>query len=129
MTDRKNNIESKGIGHVWAATGYSMAGARVLFSEEAAKLEVVLLLVALVIFYFAGVAPWHYLALGAIFLLLLCVETLNTAIELIVDRTSPEISNFGKHTKDLGSFAVFCMLALFSLYSLGVVFLTLMAKL
>ena len=37
-------------------------------------------------------------------------EALNTAIEEIVDRVSPEISEMGKHSKDLGSFAVFCLI-------------------
>ena len=38
------------------------------------------------------------------------VEALNTAIERIVDRESPEISEFAKVTKDLGSTAVFFLL-------------------
>jgi len=119
---RRNNIQIKGAGHVIQATGYSLAGFRVLMREEAARLEVVMLLVALVSFYIAGVAWLHYFILAAIFFVLLCVEAINTAIELIVDRTSPEISEYGKQTKDLGSFAVFCMLAVFSIYSLLVVF-------
>lgn len=50
--------------------------------------------------------------LGATLLLfaLLATEALNTAIEYVVDHVSPEMSDFAKHAKDIGSFAVFCML-------------------
>jgi len=125
MQPRHNNIEKKGVGHIIAATGYSMAGLRFLLTEEAARLEIILMAVALVVFLLVGAPLVSYPILAVIFMLLLCVEALNSAIELIVDRTSPEISEFGKHTKDLGSFAVFCMLTIFSLYSLSVVFFTL----
>jgi diacylglycerol kinase (ATP) len=50
------------------------------------------------------------------------VEALNTAIEELVDRVSPEVSRTGKHAKDLGSFAVFCTLAAAGLYIAYVVF-------
>jgi diacylglycerol kinase (ATP) len=50
----------------------------------------------------------------------MCVEALNTAIERIVDRTSPEISEFGRVTKDLGSTAVFFMLCAAGLFLLAV---------
>ncbi len=43
-------------------------------------------------------------------LVLAATEALNTAVELIVDRVSPEFSAFAGQAKDLGSFAVFCLL-------------------
>jgi diacylglycerol kinase (ATP) len=49
------------------------------------------------------------------------VEALNTAIEEVIDRVSPEVSQTGKHAKDLGSFAVFCTLVAAALYILWVV--------
>ena len=54
-------------------------------------------------------------------LVLFCVEALNTAIEELVDRVSPEISVVGRHAKDLGSFAVFCLLCANGLFALYVV--------
>jgi diacylglycerol kinase (ATP) len=54
-------------------------------------------------------------------LILFAVEALNTAIEELVDRISPEISTVGRHAKDLGSFAVFCLLAVNGLFALYVV--------
>ncbi len=117
----KKGMEEKGAAHVIAAFGYSMAGARFLLKEEAARLECVLFLVAAAFFAVSGVGLWQWIILAMLFLFTLMVEALNTAIELVVDRTSPEISDFGKHTKDLGSFAVFCALVIFCGYSTAVV--------
>ncbi|MDD9910619.1 MAG: diacylglycerol kinase [Ahrensia sp.] len=114
----KEGMEEKGLAHVVAAFGYSMAGLRFLLKEEAARLEIVLFLAAVALFAVCGVAFWQWAVLVGLFVWLLMVEAINTAIELIVDRTSPEISAFGKHTKDLGSFAVFCSLVIFCGYTL-----------
>jgi diacylglycerol kinase (ATP) len=43
--------------------------------------------------------------------ILFSVEALNTAIEEVVDKISPERSAFGKAAKDLGSTAVFFALS------------------
>lgn len=114
----KKGMEEKGLAHVWAAFGYSMDGLKVLMREEAARLEVAMLVVAAVIFAFLPTGLAHYGVLVALFLFVLLVEALNTAVELIIDRTSPEISDYAKQAKDLGSFAVFCALALFNGYVL-----------
>jgi len=45
-----------------------------------------------------------------LFLVLLGFEALNTAVEVVIDRISPEISDTGKHAKDLGSFAVMALI-------------------
>ena len=114
-------MEEKGVAHVLAAFGYSMAGARVLLREEAAKLECLFMAVIVIAFLLTGATFSEYLVLSAIFIGVLCVEALNTAVELIVDRTSPEISEYGKQAKDIGSFAVFCSLVIFGGYGLYVV--------
>jgi nicotinate-nucleotide--dimethylbenzimidazole phosphoribosyltransferase len=54
-------------------------------------------------------------------LVLFCIEAVNTAIE-VVDRISPEISTVGRNAKDLGSFAVFCLLVANGLYAGYIVF-------
>ncbi|MQW68644.1 hypothetical protein GHK50_06065 [Sinorhizobium medicae] len=51
------------------------------------------------------------LAAAVLFLLLLAMEAVNTAIEEIIDRISPDVSDTGKHAKDLGSLAVFCLIS------------------
>jgi diacylglycerol kinase (ATP) len=53
------------------------------------------------------------------------MEAVNTAIEEIIDRISPEVSDTGKHAKDLGSLAVFCLIlanSLLLLYALSIHF-------
>jgi len=56
--------------------------------------------------------------------MLIAVEAINTAIEVIIDKISPEISDTGKHAKDLGSFAVMCLLAVNGIYFLNALFMT-----
>ncbi|MDE1156982.1 MAG: diacylglycerol kinase [Neorhizobium sp.] len=100
----------KGIAHVFAAASYSAAGARRLWREAAFRHEI-LAFFALAALHFAVGSSLPVLC-GALvlFLSLVAVEALNTAIEEIVDRISPEVSATGKHAKDLGSFAVGLML-------------------
>ncbi|MNF01359.1 Prokaryotic diacylglycerol kinase [compost metagenome] len=52
----------------------------------------------------------HYLIFVVLMLLMVAFEAINTAIEELVDRISPEISSVGRHAKDLGSLAVFCLI-------------------
>ena len=55
--------------------------------------------------------------------MVLAVEALNTALEELVDHISPGWSEFAKHAKDLGSFAVMCALVATGLYAAWVVLL------
>ena len=93
------------------ATKYSLEGFQYLFkSEFAARIEVycfVWIFPALIFLKLPGVYLLSFLSL---FLILLATEALNTAVEVIVDKVSPEISDMGKQAKDLGSFAVMCAL-------------------
>ncbi|MCL4171301.1 UNVERIFIED_CONTAM: hypothetical protein GTU68_019331, partial [Idotea baltica] len=54
--------------------------------------------------------------LVGLFLLLVAVEALNTAIECIVDHLAPHWATFAKQAKDLGSLAVMCVLLLGGLF-------------
>lgn len=114
--------KKQGIAHLFAATGYSLAGFRRALGESAFRQEVVFFVAALALFAFIGASIPQFLGLIIIFLLMFGFEALNTAIEELVDRVSPEVSNTGKHAKDLGSFAVFCTLAAAALYIGYVVF-------
>jgi diacylglycerol kinase (ATP) len=78
-----------GLAHLFAAGQYSAQGFKRLIKEAAFRHEILA--------FVAG-------------LLMFCVEALNTAIEELVDRISPEISTVGRNAKDLGSFAVFCLI-------------------
>jgi len=56
--------------------------------------------------FISGAAAVHDLIGVILFLILAAFEAVNTTIDPLVDRLSPDISDFGKHAKDLGSFAV-----------------------
>jgi len=114
-------MEEKGVAHVIAGFGYSMAGARVLLKEEAARLELVMSAVAAFVFWLCGVGVLAYGGLVFLLCIILTVEALNTAIESIVDKLSPERSDFAKTVKDLGSCAVFFMLLTHSVYVMAVI--------
>lgn len=114
-----------GLKHVVHATRYSAAGIQVLIREQAARLEIGLLIGSLVLLVFFGGRFSDYLAVILIFCILFSVEALNTAIESIVDKMSPEKSDFARDTKDLGSAAVFFMLIADGLYLSAVLLRTL----
>lgn len=111
-----------GLAHLVAAGGYSMAGFMRALGESAFRHEIIFFAGAIILFAVIGATLGEYVGLAIIFLLMLGVEALNTAIEELVDRVSPEVSRTGKHAKDLGSFAVFCTIAAATIYILWVVF-------
>lgn len=93
--------------------GNSINGFRVLVKETAARRECAVFGAALIALLLVGATiEFHLMHLG-LFAFVLCVEALNTAIEEIVDRVSPDISGFAKRAKDLGSFAVLCALLIY----------------
>lgn len=102
--------KKKGLDHLFAATTYSLAGLRYIMGETAFRHHVIAGLVLLVLYMIAGVPALHFAVALVIMFVTLSMEAVNTAIELLVDRVSPEFSEFARHAKDLGSFAVFCML-------------------
>jgi diacylglycerol kinase (ATP) len=114
--------KKQGIDHLFAAGGYSAAGLRRALGESAFRHEILFFAASLVLFFWIGASLSEFLGLAIIFLLMFGVEALNTAIEELVDRVSPEVSRTGKHAKDLGSFAVFCTLLAAVLYIAYVVF-------
>jgi diacylglycerol kinase (ATP) len=112
-----------GLAHLFAAASYSLAGFRRALGESAFRHEIIMFVAGLVLFAIVGATLAEYLILVILFMILFGFEALNTAVEELVDRVSPEVSNTGKHAKDLGSFAVFCMLVSVGLYMAWVVFL------
>ncbi|WP_018239967.1 diacylglycerol kinase [Ensifer sp. BR816] len=113
----------KGIRHLFAAASYSLGGAKRLIGEAAFRHELMAFAVAMVAFAVAGATLFQYVAMAILFLLMMAFEAINTAIEEIVDRVSPEISEMGKHAKDLGSFACLCLILANATYAFYVVFL------
>jgi diacylglycerol kinase (ATP) len=111
-----------GFAHLWAATRYSLQGFRRLLAESAFRHELLLLAAAFALFAACGATLLHYLGLVVLGLVLIAVEALNTAIEEVIDRISPEFSEVARNAKDLGSFAVSCLLLATFVYSGWVVF-------
>ena len=123
MTASEKPPRKTGIAHFFAAASYSAGGARRLWREAAFRQEVAALAALVVLFLIVGASAGEVLGLLLLALLVLAVEALNTAIEELVDHISPGWSEFAKHAKDLGSFAVMCALVATGLYAAWVVIL------
>lgn len=105
-----------GLAHIVAATGYSLSGLRRLGTETAFRHEVVALIASVGMLLLVGATAVDMVVLACLFLLLVAVEALNTAIECIVDLVSPEWSASARDAKDLGSLAVACMICATGLF-------------
>jgi len=123
MTNRPSNEfggGKTGISHLFAAGRYSLAGARDLAKESAARHEVLAFAGGLAVLFLCNARFSDYLVLSILFLILMSVEALNTGLEHIVDFVSPEKSEFARKAKDLGSLAVFLNLCAGGAYLLAV---------
>jgi diacylglycerol kinase (ATP) len=99
-----------GLRHVFAAAGYSMGGVRRLWQETAFRHIVLAFAGMLALLVFTG-SSWAQVSVFLLlFLALVAVEALNTAIECIVDHLAPDWQEFARDAKDLGSLATMCML-------------------
>ena len=114
--------KKKGFRHLLAAGGYSFQGFMRLLKEEAFRHELIGFVVGLVVFFLAGASAVQFMIFVILMLCLFGVEALNTAVEEIIDRGSPELSVEGRHAKDLGSFATFCLISSNFIYAVYVVF-------
>ena len=117
MTASEKPPRKTGIAHFFAAAGYSAGGARRLWREAAFRQEILGLAGLLALFLMIGASSGEVLGLLLLGLMVLAVEALNTALEELVDHISPGWSEFAKHAKDLGSFAVMCALVATGLYA------------
>jgi diacylglycerol kinase (ATP) len=112
-----------GLAHLWSAAGYSAGGLTRLAKEAAFRQEVLAGIGLLVAYSAMNVTAATRLTAAVLYLLLIAIEAVNTAIEEIIDRISPEVSDTGKHAKDLGSLAVSCLIlanSMLLLYALSV---------
>ena len=100
-----------GVARIFRAFFYSMAGLKSALQHEAAFRQDVMLGIVLVpLSLWLPFEPMTKVLLTVIWLLLLVTELLNSAIEAIVDMTSPGYHELAKRAKDMGSAAVFIML-------------------
>lgn len=106
----KPNKNPLGVKRIFQALGYSIDGLKHAGQQEPAFKQELMLLTPLAIL--AIIAPFSIALTIAIIishLLILIVELLNSAIEAVVDKASPEYHPLAKQAKDMGSAAVLLM--------------------
>lgn len=109
-----------GVAHFFAAAGYSAGGLRRLMQESAFRQEAALILGLVILLAVLGASLPEIAGLLALGLVLVAVEALNTALEVLVDHLSPDWSAWAKDAKDLGSLAVACVIGGMLIYALAV---------
>ena len=112
----RQGLRPQGLKRLWLATGHSLRGLRLSYSSEAAfRQEACLAVVLLPLAFFLGESGVERAMLAGSVLVLLIVELLNTAIEVVVDRIGLERHALSGFAKDAGSAAVMLTLALVAL--------------
>jgi len=97
-----------GIKRILNATGYSLAGFKAAFQNEAAFRQIILINIVLIpITFFLEVSPAEQALMIVVCLLAVIVELINSALEAVVDRVSLEHHPLSKNAKDMGSAAQF----------------------
>ncbi len=101
-----------GLRRIWNALFYSIDGFRAaLRHEDAFRQEALLAAVLLPLAFWLGKTGMEKALLSGAVLLVLVVELLNSGIEAVVDKASPETHELAKRAKDMGSAAVLlCLL-------------------
>lgn len=102
-----------GLKRILSALGYSIAGFKSAWRmEHAFRQELFVVIIATVAAFLLPVVAWQKLLLIGVFVLVLVVELINSAIEAVVDRVSLERNPLSKNAKDFGSAAVLLTLLL-----------------
>ena len=112
MTENPHPISQfkskSGIKRICCAFFYSMEGFKAAWrGEHAFRQELALVTIATIVAFLLPVSALQKLMLIGVFILVLVVELLNSAIEAVVDRVSLEANPLSKNAKDFGSAAVF----------------------
>ena len=106
----------RGPRQVWNAFRWSMKGLRAAWRHEASfRLEAMLAVVLIPLGLWLGEGGVEKLLLVLGPLLVLSAELLNSAIEAVVDKVSPDFNELAGRAKDMGSAAVFVLLVLVAL--------------
>jgi diacylglycerol kinase (ATP) len=103
----------RGPRQLWGAFQWSLKGLRSGWRHEASfRLEASLAIVLVPLGLWLGHGALEKLALVFPLLLVLSAELLNSAIEAVVDKVSPEFNELAGRAKDMGSAAVFLLLVM-----------------
>ena len=107
MSDYTEFKGKQGLTRLFNALGYSRDGLSAAWKNEAAfREEVLLAAIALPLAVVLGKNGVERALLIGSILLILIVEILNSAVEAVVDKASPEKHELAKRAKDKGSAAV-----------------------
>lgn len=107
MADQQG-VLPRGPGKIWRAFMWSCKGLLIAFKIESSfRLETYLFLGLAPVALLLGQTPLERALLIGSLLLVLSAELLNSAIEQVVDKISPEFAVFAGRAKDMGSAAVF----------------------
>ena len=110
--ERSNKPDRKGLLRIWHAFLYSLSGLRIAFMNETAfRQEIFAFIILSAVAIILPVTSVMKILLIVSIVSVMIVELLNSAIETIVDKVSPEYSTAAKHAKDMGSAAVFLTIA------------------
>ena len=97
----------QGLTRLINALGYSKDGLSAAWKNEAAfREEVLLAAVTLPLAFYLGQTGIERALLAGSIIFILIVEILNSAVEAVVDKASPEKHELAKRAKDMGSAAV-----------------------
>ncbi len=111
MADEKGHMP-RGPGRILKATVWSLQGLRAAWLHESSfRLEVVLLVVLAPLAIWLGEGAIERVLLIGSCLLVLSAELLNSAVEAVIERYGPEFHELAGRAKDMGSAAVFVLMA------------------
>lgn len=101
------------IGRIIKATGYSLSGLSDAWRTQAPfRYECYIMVFVVPLAWSVGKNAGERALLVGSWILVIVVELINSAIEMVVDRIGVERHDLSGRTKDLGSAAVFCAIAL-----------------
>jgi len=102
----------RGPRRILKATVWSMQGLRAVWLHESSfRLEVYLFVVLAPLGGWLGETPVERVLLIGSLLLVLSIELLNSAVEAVIERYGAEFHELAGRAKDMGSAAVFVMMA------------------
>jgi diacylglycerol kinase (ATP) len=105
-----------GLERIAKAAGYSVAGLKAAYKNEAAiRQETWLMVIFLPLAFYVGHTHIERILLVSVTVLVFIVELLNSAIEAAVDHTSIDHHALAARAKDIGSAAVMIAIMLFLL--------------
>lgn len=102
------SMRIRGPAGVWRALLWSLAGLKAAFlREESFRLEVALVVLLAPLALWLGETPVERALLFGVLLLVLIVELLNSALEIVFERYGDDEHPLTRSGKDIGSAAVF----------------------